>query len=97
MKILNEILKGVKESKGFLTAKDKYVDYREAHRLQYGFLKGIATVRPDTLGKRMNVLHMNPDQWEQSEGQYIDTMMVVGYTSKYAMATAYGFSQCPIM
>lgn len=95
--MINNIKNKIKKSKGILTSKDKYIDYREAHRLQYGFLKGFATVRPDTLGKRMNVLHMNPDQWEQSEGQYIDTMMVIGYTSKYVLISVYGISQCPII
>ena len=88
--MLNKLVKWIKASKGVGTAKGKIIDYREAHRLQYGFLKGLAIFGPRKLAQNMNVLHMDPEQWENSEGQYIDTMMVVGYSSKYAVLVYLG-------
>ena len=88
--MLKKLVNWIKASKGVGTAKGKLIDYREAHRLQYGFLKGLAIFGPRKLARNMNVLHMDPEQWEDSEGQYIDTMMVTGYASKYIVLVHMG-------
>jgi len=82
----------VKRSKGPATAKGKLVDYKEAHTLQYGFFKGLVTVRPSSYKKSLKANNMALDVWEASEGQYHDTALTAGFiTNKILLAGASGF------
>lgn len=91
MKVLRKLLKAVKDSKGPATAKGKYIDYREAHKLQYAFFKGASIISPFALRNEIQARKMGFKAWEDSEGQYHDTALAAGYIlSKLAVAGVSG-------
>ena len=79
MKLLNKVKNFIKSSKGPVTAKGKLVDYKEAHTLQYGFIKGLTIVRPKTLRNSIRASRMAFRVWESSEGQYYDYSLLAGF------------------
>lgn len=83
MSLLKKAYNFIKESKGPVTAKGKLIDYKEAHAIQYNFMKGLFTLDPRKLMEDVNALYQDKQQWEDSEGQYQDYALVGGYmTSK---------------
>lgn len=95
--MINDILKKLKKYKGVLSAKDRYINYREAHRLQYGFFKGLVTVRPDKVSKHINAVQMDFLEYEDQNKHYEDTAFIVGYTSKYILITKYAPEIIPLL
>ena len=87
--MIKDILKKLKKYKGVLSAKDRYINYREAHRLQYGFFKGLFTFRPDKAVKHINANDMDFLEYEGNNKHYEDTAFTIGYTSKYILLTKY--------
>jgi len=90
MKIIDKLLKTIKESKGVGTAKGKYIDYKEAHALQYNYMKGLFIMDPRKLADNVNALVQDKEQWENSQGQYKDYALVGGYMTSKVMMGATG-------
>lgn len=84
-KIVKSPLQTLKDSKGVMTAKGVYINYREAHKCQYGFFKGFATFRPSKLTSKIEANRMSFSEYESENKHYSDTCMVAGYMIKYGL------------
>lgn len=84
-------MKLLKHFKGAFSKRGGSIDYTEVHAAIYGMVKGVVIYNPATLQKRTNALHMDLEQWENSEGQYSDYFMLPSYfLSKYFIIEAFG-------
>ena len=90
--MIQKVLEVIKQSKGVATAKGKYIDYREAHKLQYAFMQGLVTIRPSQAVKRVKANNLKFIEWEDSEGQYYDYAFLAGYVIKFPLASQFGMS-----
>lgn len=90
--MLNRLKEWLRNYKGVASAKGKYVDYKEAHSLQYSFFRGFRIMRPSKLMESLEAPRQEFGEWEAGEGQYKDTSLVVGYVvSKVLIAGGSGF------
>jgi len=79
----------LKKYKGVFFKKNGYFDYTEIHKFVYGMVKSIPIFRPSKLSSNLNALHMDFNQWEDSEGQYSDIGLISTYTTKMALISHY--------
>lgn len=89
MKWFKDKLEWIKKSKGFLTARGKWINYREAHKLQYGFILGIIIFRPSKLQDRIRANDLEFLEFESSNSHYVDLMMLSTYIIKLAIILRY--------
>lgn len=80
---LKELGRIIKESDGVMTAKGKWIDYREAHKLQYGIVLGLVTFRLSKLQKRIYASEMDFLEWESNNKHYTDKAMLITYILKW--------------
>jgi len=79
--MLQKLKEWVLNYKGFLSAKGRYIDYKEAHSMQYAFMKGFSIGRPSKLMENLEAPRMEFGEWEKGEGQYKDYTLVAGYVA----------------
>ena len=79
----------LKKYKGVFFKKNGFLDYTELHAYMKGVLKGLTVFRPSTLQNKTAALHMDLEQWENSEGHYSDSGMLTSYTVKMALLFNY--------
>jgi hypothetical protein len=79
---VNWLKQKIIESKGLGTAKGKLIDYREAHRIQYGIILGLTIFRPKKLIEKSKANKTKFLEWEAQELQYQDQAMVYTYILK---------------
>lgn len=75
----------LKKFKGPFFKKNGFLDYTEVHKWMYGAGKGFTIFRPSKIASNMNALHMDFEQWENSEGQYSDYGMITAYSTKMSV------------
>lgn len=88
---LGFILEKIKASKGFMTAKGAYINYREAHKIQYGIVLGLMIMRPGKLQDRIRANDLDFLEWESTNSHYVDKSMLITYILKWAILLDKGF------
>jgi len=98
MKDIKEYLDDkLRSFKGPFSKKGGYIDYSEAHAFGYGMAKSAKYFNPKSLADNLNAGRMDFEQWENSEGQYSDAGMVLGYAAKVGIAAALAPGYLPVL
>jgi len=87
--LIKSIAKKIKASKGFMTAKGKLINYREAHRIQYGIVLGLITFRPRKIIERTEAHQLDFLEWEKGNIHYQDQAMLLVYSIKMGCLVFY--------